>query len=93
MREKISMVEKILSIQERSVNVGQKHTFQPAYIFPLFSIPVGVANRIEKLQRDFLLGGLDNEFKFHLVNWKKGFTPLNLGGLRIRSLLTFNQAM
>jgi hypothetical protein len=48
------MVEKILSIQERSVNVGQKHTFQPAYIFPLFSIPVGVANRIEKLQRDFL---------------------------------------
>jgi hypothetical protein len=31
-------------------------------------IPASVANRIEKLYRDFLWGGLGDEFKFHLVN-------------------------
>jgi hypothetical protein len=35
----------------------------------LFTIIVGVANRIEKLQRDFLWGGVGDEFKFHLVSW------------------------
>jgi hypothetical protein len=24
---------------------------------------------LEKLQRDFLWGGIGDEFKFHLVNW------------------------
>jgi hypothetical protein len=65
----------------------------PTYFLSLFPILVSVANRIEKLQRDFLWGGLDNESKFHLVNWKKVCTPLHLGGLGIRSLLTFNQAL
>ena len=37
-------------------------------------------------------GGLDNEFKFHLVNWKNVRT-LHCGGLGIKSLLTFNQAI
>jgi len=32
-------------------------------------IIVGVANRLEKLQRDFLRGGIGDEFKFHIVNW------------------------
>jgi len=35
----------------------------------LLPIPVGVANRLEKLQRDFLWGGIGDEFKFYLVNW------------------------
>jgi hypothetical protein len=36
---------------------------------------------------------LDNESKFHLVNWKKDCTSLHLRGLEIRSLVTFNQAL
>jgi hypothetical protein len=40
----------------------------PTYFLSLFPILVGVANRLEKLQRDFLWGGIGNEFKFHLVN-------------------------
>jgi hypothetical protein len=36
------------------------------------------------------VGGLDNKSKFHFVNSKKVCTPLNLEGLGIRSLLTFN---
>ena len=39
----------------------------PTYFLSLFPIPAAVAHRMEKMQRDFLWGGLDDEFKFHLV--------------------------
>jgi len=32
---------------------------------------MGVANRIEKLQREFLWGGINEEFKFNLLNFVK----------------------
>ena len=40
----------------------------PTYYLSLFPIPVDVANRIEKLPRDFLSGGIDESHKFNLVN-------------------------
>jgi hypothetical protein len=40
----------------------------PTYFLFLFPIPSRVANRIEKLYRDFLWGGLGEEFKYHLVS-------------------------
>ena len=40
----------------------------PTYYLSLFPIPVGVAHRMEKIQRDFLWGGLGEEFKYHLVS-------------------------
>jgi len=40
----------------------------PTYFLSLFPIPACVANCIEKLQRDFLWGGIGNEFKYHLVS-------------------------
>jgi hypothetical protein len=52
-----------------------------------------VANRIEKLYRDFLWGGLGDEFKFHLVKWSKVCSPISEGGLEIRNLRTFNRAL
>jgi hypothetical protein len=48
----------------------------PTYYMSLFKIPVKVANRIEKLQRDFLWGGVGEEFKYHLVKWSKICSPL-----------------
>lgn len=32
-----------------------------------FTIPINVANRIEKLQRNFIWGGMIEAFKFRLV--------------------------
>jgi hypothetical protein len=65
----------------------------PTYYFLLFPILVGVANRLDKLQRDFLWGGIGNEAKFYLVNWNMICTPLQSGGLGVHNFIHFNQAL
>uniref|UniRef100_A0A2N9GUS3 Reverse transcriptase zinc-binding domain-containing protein n=1 Tax=Fagus sylvatica TaxID=28930 RepID=A0A2N9GUS3_FAGSY len=65
----------------------------PTYFLSLFTIPKSVANRLEKLQRDFLWGGMGNNFKHHLVGWDKVCVPKAKGGLGVRSLVLFNKAL
>ena len=59
------------------------------YFLSLFIIPTHVANKIEKMQRDFLWG----DSKLHLVDWDKVCAPIVNGGLGIRKLITFNKAL
>ena len=61
----------------------------PTYLLSLFTIPTYVANKIEKLQMDFLWG----DSKTHLVGWDKVCAPIANGGLGIRKLTTFNKAL
>ena len=61
----------------------------PTYFLSLFTIPTHVANKIEKLQRDFLWG----DSKTHLVGWNEICAPLTNGGLGIRKFTTFNKAL
>ena len=65
----------------------------PTYFLSLFTIPISVAHRIEKLQRDFLWGGMGNDFKHHLVGWDKVCVPKAKGGLGVWSLVLFNKAL
>ena len=63
------------------------------YFLSLFSILAFVAKRIEKIQCDFFWGGINEEFKFHLVSWNKICSLISEGGLGIRSLRLMNQAL
>ncbi|KAG6698035.1 hypothetical protein I3843_08G001900 [Carya illinoinensis] len=63
------------------------------YFLSLFQVLAGVANRLEKIFRDFLWGGLEDTRKFHLIKWNIVCTHLSCGGLGIRNLRTFNKAL
>uniref|UniRef100_A0A2N9G249 Reverse transcriptase domain-containing protein n=1 Tax=Fagus sylvatica TaxID=28930 RepID=A0A2N9G249_FAGSY len=65
----------------------------PSYYLSLFPLPMSIACCIEKLQRDFLWGGMGDEHKYHLMNWQQICTPLQNRGLGIRNLLIFNKAL
>ena len=59
------------------------------YFLYFFLLPIGISNRLEKIQRDFLHGGMGDEFKFHLVNWNICCIHVCSEGL----LLTSNQIL
>ena len=65
----------------------------PTYYLSLFTIPVSVANRIEKIQRNFLWGGQGEVANPHLVNWDTVCSPITYGGLGVRKIVTFNKAL
>lgn len=48
---------------------------------------------MEKIQRYFLWGGLGDEFKYHLVNWRNVCTPIQQEGLGVKQMISFNQAL
>jgi hypothetical protein len=60
----------------------------PTYYLLLFPILVNVAQRLERLQWDFLWSGIGDEV--HLVNWHTICTPIKEGGLGVRNLIQFN---
>ena len=65
----------------------------PTYDLSLFTIPKAVATRLECIQRNFLWGSIVECFKFPLVAWEKVCLLRELGGLRVRKLVPFNQAL
>ena len=65
----------------------------PTYFFFFLPLTRKVANRMEKLQRDFLWSGINGNSKLHLVNWAQVCKPLQVGGLDIRRLRSFNSAL
>jgi hypothetical protein len=65
----------------------------PTYFLSLFTIPVSVARRIEKLQRNFLWGGMGDALKYHLVSWDQICSAIPYGGLGVKNLKVFNKAL
>ena len=52
-----------------------------------------MANRIEKLQRNFIWGGIGDEPKFHLVKWAIVCSPIASCSLGIRKVRLLNEAL
>ena len=52
-----------------------------------------IANRIDKLQRNFLWSGIDESPKFRRVKWAQVYSPLKSGALGVWNLRIFNQAL
>ena len=92
--KKISRLEKLyLSKGGRVTLIKSTLSNLPTYFLSLFPILASVANRIARLQGNFLWGGLGDEPKFHLDNWTTVCAPLSSGGLGIRNLGIFNVAL
>ncbi|XP_050280616.1 uncharacterized protein LOC126721610 [Quercus robur] len=65
----------------------------PTYYLSLFTIPKHVADRLEKIQRDFLWGRSNEVFKFSLVAWEKVVWSVESDGLGIWKIGLFNQVL
>jgi hypothetical protein len=65
----------------------------PTYFLSLFPIPADVAARIEKIQRNFLWGTTEEVAKIHLVKWDMVCSPYSHGGLAIKNIRRFNEAL
>lgn len=65
----------------------------PVYFMSLFVIPSQIANQIEKLQRDFLWKGENEDRGLHLVAWDHVCCPKSLGGLGLQRLHLVNKAL
>ncbi|KAG9444362.1 hypothetical protein H6P81_015702 [Aristolochia fimbriata] len=64
----------------------------PAHYLSFMHCPVSVAKELERLFRRFLWRGSSEDFKYHLVNWKKVCLPKDMGGLGIRKVSAVNKA-
>ena len=65
----------------------------PIYFMSLFVIPRRVRLRLEKIQREFLWGELEERRKIHLVSWAVICKDKRHGGLGLRNLKDFNHAL
>ena len=52
----------------------------PTYYLSLFTIPISVANRMERIKRNFLWGSYGDRVTTPLVNWDIVCSPINHGG-------------
>lgn len=59
----------------------------------LFKMPVAVARRLEKMQRQFFWGDSNDKRKMHLVSWDEIRRKKDGGGLGVKRLLQQNQAL
>lgn len=65
----------------------------PVYYMSMFKMPVAIARKIEKLQRQFFWGDSVDKKKLHLVKWDLISRSKKRGGLGIKRLMQQNSSL
>ena len=68
-------------------------TALPIYLLSFFRVPTKVVHKLVSIQRNFLWGGGSEVTKIAWVNWDTICLPKNKGGLGIKDLSKFNEAL
>ena len=82
-----------LSFGGRVTLVQSCLTHMPRYFLSLFKIPVSVATKIERLQRDFLWSKVREGKRDHLISWDVVCNPKAKGGLGFGNISLRNLAL
>ena len=93
-QEEIGCLEKqYLSKEGRLILVKCTLSNLPIYFMSLFVIPRKVRIGLERVQREFLRGDMEERRKIHLVSWLAICKDKKYGGLGLRHLEGLNQAL
>ena len=84
------MEKAFLSLGRRITLIQSCLSHIPSYFLSIFKVPISIALRIEKLQKDFFWSGFGEGKRDHLVNWDmvckaKEFSGLGFGKISLRN--------
>lgn len=65
----------------------------PIYYLSLFRAPNPILKKLKNIRKNFLWDTHEGEPRFHMVSWKKVYTPMENGGLGIRGLKESKKAL
>lgn len=82
-----------MSIVGRIVLINSILATIPIYFMSVFRLPQWLVQDIEKIRRDFLWHGAQQQCKIHLANWDMVTLPKKMGGLGIIGIRNFNRAL
>lgn len=83
----------LLSLAGRAVLIQVSTTTIPAYVMQCTALPKKLLENIDRVNRNFLWGSMDDAKKFHWVGWHKVTKPKAERGLGIQSAKGRNQAL
>ena len=85
--------QRCISMGGRITLINSFLTTLPIYLLSFFRIPIKVVQKIVTIQRNFLWGGDIEANKIPWVKWDTICLPKNKGGLGIKDLIKFNEAL
>jgi len=84
---------RLLSMAGRICLIKFVITALPLFYFSFFKAPIAVYNHIRRIQAKFLWGWGFEERKIAWVKWNKVCSPVEVGGLGIKDIECFNDAL
>ena len=84
---------RLLSMAGRVCLIKSVISALPLYYFSFFKAPTVVCNTIRRIQSNFLWGWGSEGRKITWLNWKKVCSPVQVGGLGIKDIRCFNDAL